>query len=524
MLAGTSAMLLRAIRLDARLVRTHLFREGFALLVYGGLIFSQISSSMTLVGAPGLKLFNTMTYLNLILISLAGISFFATAITEEKEEETLGLLKMAGIDPLGILLGKSTSRLLGAILLLLVQFPFILLAITLGGVTLGQVFAAYCSLAAYMILLANVGLLCSVRYRRGGTASTATLLFIFAYYFAARAFQSIKFGLVHGGVISSNGTIGTALNDIAEWFKAASVADRIDEIMQTGFSGSPLGFQVALSLAVALVFFSVAWAGFNRFTRPAGDVAERRAGVVARLIQLGRRHRTRPGKYLMAWKDFHFVAGGMPLQIVKFVFYGLLVGAIFLVTERYYDYSLSDAGEFVAVAMLAAIVIESAIYASVLFHDEWRDRTLPLLTMLPVRTPTILYSKIAGCAPALLPALFWLIAGCVLWPYGLEEMAKCLFLPSRWFFLLVWLLFLTLTIFFSLVVRWGALPLALAVMAGGATVAGCCGSPVMSLMALGNQGNAASEIGFFLVDAVIGVLIVLLQVDVRRRVEIASWQ
>src|SRR5262245_60258699 len=173
MFTGTLAMLHRAIRLDARLVRTHLFREGFALLVYGGLIFAQISSSVTLVGAPGLKLFNTMTYLNLILISLAGVSFFATAITEEKEEETLGLLKMAGIDPLGILLGKSTSRLLGTILLLLVQIPFILLAITLGGVTLGQVLAAYCSLAAYMILLANVGLFCSVRYRRGGTASSA---------------------------------------------------------------------------------------------------------------------------------------------------------------------------------------------------------------------------------------------------------------------------------------------------------------------------------------------------------------
>ena len=103
-------------------------------------------------------------------------------------------------------------------------------------------------------------------------------------------------------------------------------------------------------------------------------------------------------------------------------------------------------------------------------------------------------------------------------------MAKCVILPSRWFFVLVWLLFLTLTIFFSLVVRWGALALALAVMAGGAFVASCCGSPIMGLITLGNQGNWASEIGFALVDAVVGGLIVLLQVDVRRRVEIASWQ
>ena len=81
--------------------------------------------------------------------------FFATAITEEKEEGTLGLLKMAGISRVSILLGKSTSRLITAILLFLVQLPFTLLAITLGGVTLGQIFAAYWALLAYMLLVAH---------------------------------------------------------------------------------------------------------------------------------------------------------------------------------------------------------------------------------------------------------------------------------------------------------------------------------------------------------------------------------
>ena len=201
MFSGTLAMLHRAIRLDARLTRTHLFRLSFALLVYGALIYLQIISA-SLLGAPGLKLFATMTWLNLVLISLAGVSFFATAITEEKELDTLGLLKMAGIDPLGILLGKSTSRLLGTILLLLVQLPFTLLAITLGGVTLGQVLAAYCSLTAYMVLLANVGLLCSVMFRRGGTASGVTVLFLVAYFAAPVGIRGLEVGLVNSGLIA----------------------------------------------------------------------------------------------------------------------------------------------------------------------------------------------------------------------------------------------------------------------------------------------------------------------------------
>jgi hypothetical protein len=144
--------------------------------------------------------------------------------------------------------------------------------------------------------------------------------------------------------------------------------------------------------------------------------------------------------------------------------------------------------------------------------------------MLPIRTLSIVNSKIAGCAPALIPALFWLLAGCLIWPDGVSQVVKCLILPSRWFYGLVWLLFLTLTLFFSLVVRWGALPLALAVMAGGGFVASCCGAPIITLIATVSQQSGPSEGGFLLVDVVIGSLIGLLQSDVRRRIEIASSQ
>ena len=41
MFTGTLAMLHRALRLDARLLRTHLFRLGFALLVYAALGYAQ---------------------------------------------------------------------------------------------------------------------------------------------------------------------------------------------------------------------------------------------------------------------------------------------------------------------------------------------------------------------------------------------------------------------------------------------------------------------------------------------------
>jgi hypothetical protein len=144
--------------------------------------------------------------------------------------------------------------------------------------------------------------------------------------------------------------------------------------------------------------------------------------------------------------------------------------------------------------------------------------------MLPIKPSTILTSKMLGCVPALIPALFWLLAGCVIWPDGLGELARCVILPSRWFSALVLMLFLTLTVFFSMVVRWGALPLALAVMAGGAFVSSCCGAPIFGLLSTVTHDSGTAEVGFLLVDGVIATLIFGLQFDVRRRLEIASSQ
>jgi len=47
-------------------------------------------------GAPGLRFFYGISYLNLAFLTLLGISFFSTSISEEKEEDTLGLMLMAG--------------------------------------------------------------------------------------------------------------------------------------------------------------------------------------------------------------------------------------------------------------------------------------------------------------------------------------------------------------------------------------------------------------------------------------------
>lgn len=521
MFTGSLALLHRALRLDARLLQTHLFRVTFAMAIYFGLVWAH-ATSLT-IGAPGLKLFQSLTFLNLGLITLAGVSFFATAISEEKEEETLGLLKMAGINPIGILLGKSTSRLLGAILLLMVQFPFTLLAITLGGVTLGQVLAAYASLTAYMILLANVGLLSSVTQRRASSASALTVLTLLLYFLAGPLMQATRIGLVNGGMILARSATDQTLATLADYASRASVYERLRSIMVTGFAQRVVGFQPVSNIAAALLCFLLAWVGFNSFTRDWRATAAR-APRAARTWGWRRLPRRRPRRHPLAWKEFHFITGGFRALAIKLIAYGLLTGAILWCATRYYGFSRQQAALGAVFTMLGFLLLESCLYVSRVFHDEWREHTLPLLMMLPIVTSRIVYTKLVGCLPALLPGLLWLLVGCAFLSNPVEEVLKTLILPSRWFAILIAGLLLTLTAFFSLVVRWGALPLALAVMLSAGAFGGCCFSPMLSVFMSVSGQSDSFEGAFLCVDIVVALLIAGLQFDIHRRLEIVAAQ
>ena len=141
------ALFIRSVRDDVRSKSTYWLRAGFVALV---LLFMQGQFTVTQwVGAPGLHVFSRILWMNVFFVSIAGLSYFASVITEEKEEGTLSLLRMTDLNPLAILLGKSTGRVAGALLLLTVQLPFTILATSLGGVNLAQVLAAYATLGAH---------------------------------------------------------------------------------------------------------------------------------------------------------------------------------------------------------------------------------------------------------------------------------------------------------------------------------------------------------------------------------------
>ncbi|MCP4508417.1 MAG: ABC transporter permease subunit, partial [Fuerstiella sp.] len=167
------AFLIRSLRQELRFVSHHVLRAGLAALVLL-LFFGRVATFSMRAGVGGIFASNVMTCCYWFVTLLGGV-YFCTAIVEEKEEQTLPLLKMTGASPAAILLGKSGPRLVSVLLLLLVVMPFLLLAITLGGVLPRGLLSATLGILAYAIMFCQLGLLASVVSRDFPRAFSKTI-------------------------------------------------------------------------------------------------------------------------------------------------------------------------------------------------------------------------------------------------------------------------------------------------------------------------------------------------------------
>lgn len=483
---GLIALLTRALRLDARQLRNHLFRLAFVGFIYLALLWATIESGFR--GAPGLQFFSNIAFLNLLFITCAGIGYFASAITEEKEEETIGLLQMAGLNHVGILLGKSTSRLIQVALLLIVQFPFMLLAVTLGGVTTHQIIAAYVDILAFTVLLANVALVCSVVCQRGGNAAALTTILIVLYsilpIFATLGLRDLQ-STGWTKAIWWKAAILTSL----EWLEKSCVFYQLQEVMQTGFNERILTRQVISNVVAGIICFGLAWLLFGPSINNATTGGVTRGPIRKSTSRVKFLSPGRCWNNPLIWKDYQFIGGGYALFVGKLLAYATIFAVIVgvsLYTNNWLELKLNDVGYTYFSVMLLALFIEACLYASRIFHEEIRLQTMSSLLMLPHSIPYIGYSKAIGCVMGLAPAAICLAGAAVLLPdFQFSHLAKLAVEPWFWATIMVVLVFLHLVALLSLFVKWGALPLAIFLMG---PVSICCPVWQLFFVAIGPSG------------------------------------
>lgn len=432
-----AALFVRSMRMDAQRIPLHLVRLLFVFGIYFMMWMSQID---TFSGAPGMRLFGGILFMNSALIALGGVGLFSTAITEEKEEETLGLMMMAGISPLAILLGKSTSRLAQALLLLAVQFPFTFLSITLGGVAVRQIFAAYLTLLALTVLVANFGLLASIICRRSSTAMQVSTLFLIAYAFLPTFSPTV----------------------FPHWVLSSSAFEQLISIQATNFHAPLISPQVISNVVAAFVFFLLAWWLFPYFALT-DDRGLPARGLISQ--KSSRRRWMSAGRAWsnpLIWKDYYFLAGGLSralLYVTACTLLWLVLSAGSAVNSTWFSNSNEVLGMHLGI-MVGLLILQTARYASRLFHDEIRNQTLTSLIVLPRSLQNISYSKLGGCLLGLWPLLAIIAIDITLLPDGWTTFFQMIAHSGFWGAMILLSFFLHLTVLLSLYMKWGALPTA----------------------------------------------------------------
>ena len=465
MFNGAFALLERSLRIDARSWSTHLVRLGLIGALYFTLCF--VLATQDWFGAPGFRFFQGMAYIELAFMTLLGIGFFSTVITEEKEEDTLGLILMAGISPFGILAGKSVGRLWQAMLLVAVQYPFMLLAVTMGGVTGGQIWAATISLLAYMVFLSGIGLLCSTIASRSRTAGTMMIVALVAYLLLpviARYSLFVRSLLVLASDRSKPEIWVTAFELISE----VCIYLRMGEILTTGFGQSPWSIQVVSNVAVGFICSCLSWLVFGIVTQnPASEVSSR--GLVARRRSFFRFTAGRPWSNPFLWKDFYFVAGGAGAWATRIAYY-LGLGLSISVAQTLSGQTLGpgrDSVEAFLVFTSLSVAIDAGILLARSITEETRGQTLATLMMLPCSSIPLVYAKFAGALLGWLPGPIIELIVTLATDTGRTDLRSLLTNEhGGWALILLFALIPHFSVFVALYVRWGAVPLGIGMTFG----------------------------------------------------------
>ncbi len=500
---GPLSLMSRAVRNDALSWKWHAVRFASAAFLLLLLIQAQV---MTLGrGASGRTFFEFIAHLNFWLMTLIGLGFFPSVITEEKEEGTLPLLILSGMPGVSILLAKAGGRLWSILLIFLAQLPFSLLALMLGGLTAAQVLAVWFGLGCYLAALAGMGVVWSVVSREGYRASRGMILSVVLLNWIepiVRAVVAWLRELKVLGVAAPTPPFAAALENIG---RAISIQERIRLTLASEANVRFLQSQSLVHFAIGLVSFLLAVALFRRATEYAHEPIVRPFGLAR-----ARSHRPtrRPWGDPLAWKEFQFLASGFPGFALQSLVLAIVLALAFRFDEIVARYLHVTAPQFAVTGLVALALSELAYVANRTLSWEARAGTLSTLAMLPRPLVGTLLSKLLGglmgAAPPLV-ALAFIGSFC--------DLGLLLPKAGMWDFLslgAVVLAFLHLIALYSLFHPWAAIPLAIGtLLLSGALLLPFVGLTSYAFAGMNYESFASVVVVYFAAIATLGMQVAI---------------
>ena len=396
-----TAFLTRSIRQESRQFSHHLMRGALASVILI-LILMQLAT-VSLFGAAGHRLASLIMTTSYWFLTLVGTLYFSVAITEEKEEETLPLLRMTGVTSFSLVAGKSLPRLAVAVLFILVGAPFLVLSITMGGLIIEQLLACLAGLMCYAFLLCQLGVLASTMASTGRSAFARTAVLWFLLELG-----HLLLMLAESGVSRQKMTwLADALNTASAWLRERSAVMSLDDYLVAGRGDSWWSPQMTFHLCAGCaccLFSCLLFNPYNDRVTAMGAAADR--GLLAPMVFRRGRKSARAREPVLAWKSWHFIVGGWRWLLFRLV--AMPVGAILLVGSIGLIWNEPVTVESVCSTLMVIsgvlFFIELARSTGRVLNDEGFQQTMSSLWMLPRSAGRLLWPLVAGALPAAVPA------------------------------------------------------------------------------------------------------------------------
>ena len=435
---GNFALFKRSLLLDNRSWQGYIYRLTMLSVILFTLLQLSATSLSRLLNASGLYFLTSIGEINLVFISLISASVFTSAITEEKEVDSLGLLLMTGTTPLAILLSKGTGKLIMGVMLIISQFPFVLLSVTLGGVSIYQVASVFITLITYIILLNNFALLLSVIFKRTATAS---------------------------GIMLATVALLNIMMPIWSTTRWLSPFYRIAVILQT-FSNEPLwNMQASVYIALSILFFLLSYMLFDTCcTKHTQTSTSMRMPTGIRHAKWNLCRVKRTWKNAISWKAFYFDTGGKYTMVLV---QGILLIILLAVVLLFHHFnpgstiSLNKFGAMIIPLGLVALFAEGIYICDSLLHAEVWQNTLSTLMTTPHSIEAIITKKLAGGVLLTIPTILFTAVGMI---FSKSDVTDAITDSDFWLvmtlFALSIIFYYQLVVLFSILVKYGGFVIA----------------------------------------------------------------
>lgn len=177
-------VLLKEMRQRFRTFRTPLIISLY-LLTIGGFCLGYIYLSWR--NMPGFyqpgrsrELLITLSMVQLILLAFVTPGLTSGAISAEREKQTLNVLLVTRLRPLGIVVGKMTSSIAFMVLILLATLPLYNMILLYGGFSPGQMLGVFAFYLVTVFMLGSVGMACSAFFQKTGSSTVMAYGMVFA--------------------------------------------------------------------------------------------------------------------------------------------------------------------------------------------------------------------------------------------------------------------------------------------------------------------------------------------------------